>query len=178
MLPSTLQTARLVLRAPANDDAAWIAQEIARPEVHQMLTTPPRPYGLADATGWIGSTLDKDGVYVISAGGPVGIVDLGRGNNERELGYWLQTDAWGQGYMTEAAQSLVAAWFASHDGDLVSGHLVGNAGSAGVLRKLGFGYERSVMRHSGFWGRDVEVQRMRLTRANWATRSGVDGQAQ
>jgi RimJ/RimL family protein N-acetyltransferase len=167
MLPATLRTARLVLRAPQADDAAWIAAEIARPEVHQMLTTPPRPYGLADAKGWIGSTLDKDGVYLICAGGPLGIVDLGRGDSERELGYWLRTDAWGKGYMTEAAQSLVAAWFGASDGDLVSGHLEGNTGSAGVLRKLGFEYEASVMRHSGFWGREVEVQRMRLTKARW-----------
>jgi RimJ/RimL family protein N-acetyltransferase len=175
MLPAILRTARLTLRPPQDDDAEWIAREIARPEVHQMLTSPPRPYGLADAKGWIGSTLDKDGVYVICAGTPLGIVDLGRGNGEQELGYWLQTGAWGQGYMTEAAQSLVAEWFGAYDGDLVSGHLVGNSGSAGVLRKLGFGYEASLMRHSGFWGREVEVQRMRLTRANWARHSGIEG---
>jgi RimJ/RimL family protein N-acetyltransferase len=167
MLPAALRTARLVLRRPQHDDAAWIAREIARPEVHQMLTTPPRPYGLADAKAWLASTHDKDGVYVIDAGRPLGIVDLARGDAERELGYWLRTDAWGKGYMTEAAQSLVAAWFDARDGDLVSGHLVGNAESAGVLRKLGFGYEASVMRHSGFWGCEVEVQRMRLTKARW-----------
>jgi RimJ/RimL family protein N-acetyltransferase len=177
MLPATLRTARLTLRAPGAEDADWIAREIARPEVHQMLTTPPRPYRASDAEAWLDMISGRDGAYVIGASDPVGIVDIGRGEGERELGYWLRMDAWGKGFMTEAAQALVAAWFDATDDDLVSGHLTANAASAGVLRKLGFAYEAPVMRHSGFWGREVEVLRMRLNKAGWLKRRRAGGPA-
>lgn len=176
MLPATLRTARLVLRPPEAEDADWIAREIARPEVHQMLTTPPRPYRLADAESWLGTTRSADGIYVIVLDGPVGIIDLGRGQAERELGYWLRTDAWGKGYMTEAGRAVVSTWFAHADSDLTSGHLAGNKGSAGVLGKLGFRYVAPLMRYSGFWGREVEVLRMRLTKYDWLRVSGARAQ--
>jgi RimJ/RimL family protein N-acetyltransferase len=177
MLPATLQTTRLTLRPPVAEDADWIAREIARPEVHKMLTTPPRPYRKVDAEVWLGMINGKDGVYMIVADEPVGIIDLGRGVSERELGYWLRQDAWGRGYMTEAGRAVVSSWFAVADGDLVSGHLNGNAGSAGVLTKLGLVYEAPVMRHSGFWGREIEVQRMRLTKARWLEHARAGAQA-
>jgi RimJ/RimL family protein N-acetyltransferase len=149
------------------DDAAWIAREIAQPEVHQMLTSPPRPYRLADAENWLASGQKMAGTYVIAADGPIGVVSVDSLAQAEELGYWLRKDAWGKGFMTEAAHAVVSAWFGATDKDLVSGHLTANLASAHVLRKLGFTYETPLMRHSGFWGREVEVQRMRLTKMRW-----------
>lgn len=150
------------------DDAAWIAREIARPEVHQMLTSPPRPYELADAETWLASVRKTTGTYVIATEGPIGVVSVDSLAWTEELGYWLCKDAWGKGHMTEAGHAVASAWFGATDKDLVSGHLTANIASAHVLRKLGFTYETPLMRHSGFWGREVEVQRMRLTKMRWS----------
>jgi RimJ/RimL family protein N-acetyltransferase len=167
MLPRTLHTARLTLRPPQDDDAEWIAREIARPAVHQMLTSPPRPYSLQDARTWLASLSGQSGTFVIVADDPVGVIAIDRDADGNELGYWLRVGAWGHGYMTEAGLSVVSDWFAGAGDDLVSGHLIANAASAGVLAKLGFRNESQVMRHSGFWGRDVKLQAMRLTKARW-----------
>lgn len=165
MAPAELKTARLTLRAPQDDDATWIAAEISRPEVHSMLTSPPHPYGLADAKAWLARSRTCDWQYVIVADEPVGIVTLDSPVWGQELGYWLRPSAWGKGYMTEAARAVVGAWFAQGEDTLNSGHLTENAGSAGVLAKLGFRYTGALMRQSGFYGRAVEVQRMQLSKA-------------
>lgn len=167
MIRAALQTARLTLRAPQDDDAAWIAAEIARPEVHSMLTTPPRPYGLADAKVWLGRAKTARWQYVIVADTPVGVVTLDSPVWGQELGYWLRPSAWGKGYMTEAAHAVVAAWFETGADALKSGHLTENTGSAGVLRKLVFRYDTPVMRQSAYYGREVEVQRMSLSREDF-----------
>jgi RimJ/RimL family protein N-acetyltransferase len=171
-----LQTARLTLRPPQDDDAEWIAREIARPEVHQMLTSPPRPYALADAKTWLTSVQKLSGTYVIVADAPIGVISVDSLTWSEELGYWLCRDAWGKGYMTEASVAVAEAWFGASDKDLLSGHLTANAASSNVLRKLGFAYEAPVMRHSGFWGCEVELQRMRLTKTRWLEHGRAAGQ--
>ncbi len=163
MIRAELRTARLWLRSPQDGDAEWIAAEIARPEVHAMLTSPPRPYGLAEARAWLDRVKVEDWQYVIVADVPIGIVTLMSPVWGQELGYWLRPCAWGKGFMTEAAYAVVAAWFACGGGDLHSGHLTENSGSARVLGKLGFRYGPPLMRHSCYFGHPVEMQRMRLT---------------
>lgn len=167
MTRAELKTARLTLRPPMAEDAGWIAQEIARPEVHAMLTAPPRPYSLADAHDWLAAVAQRRGQYVIEAGGPVGVVTVESLTRGPELGYWLRLSAWGHGYMTEAVRAVIGEHFAASDLPLVSGHLTANAGSAAVLRKNGFRYTGVVRRMSGFHGREVDVQRMVLDRADW-----------
>ena len=164
---SALQTARLTLRPPRHDDVNWIAAEIAHPEVHSMLTAPPKPYGLADAVAWVDLAQRRTGHYVIEADQPIGVVTLESTLRGPELGYWLRKSTWGQGYMTEAARAVVAEHFAEGASELVSGYLAGNAGSAAVLGKLGFQYVGTAQHKSGFYGRDVEVRRMVLTRAGF-----------
>ena len=158
-----LQTARLMLRPPRGDDAAWIATEIATAEVHAMLTAPPKPYRLADAIGWLASAKSAPGHYVIVTDEPIGVVTLESATRGPELGYWLRKSAWGQGYMTEAARAVVAEHFLDGAPDLLSGHLTGNTASAAVLGKLGFRSAGTASHFSGFYGHEVEVQRMVLT---------------
>ena len=158
-----LQTVRLTLRPPHDDDAVWIATEIAKPQVHAMLTAPPKPYGLADAKTWLASAKSAPGHYVIVAKEPIGVVTLASLTRGPELGYWLRDTAWGQGYMTEAARAVVAEHFLDGATDLQSGHLVANAASARVLTKLGFRPAGTASHFSGFYGTEVDVQRMALT---------------
>ncbi|MEM8592596.1 MAG: GNAT family N-acetyltransferase [Pseudomonadota bacterium] len=154
-----LKTERLVLRLPEKGDAAWIAREIANPKVHRWLTHPPRPYTLADAHEWLARVAGDPLVRLIAfKGRPVGMVSITDG----DLGYWLEEAAWGQGFMTEAAHALVAFYYETRGGELLSGWLDGNAGSEGVLRKLGFADTGTRMEHSAYHGRDVLAHRVRL----------------
>ncbi len=69
--------------------------------------------------------------------------------------------------MTEAGSVVVADWFAATNDDLLSGYLIANARSAGVLAKLGFQNEAPMMRYSRYFDREVEFQAMRLTKKRW-----------
>ena len=164
-----LVTARLTLRPPRDDDAAWIATEIAKPQVHAMLTAPPKPYRLADAETWLTFARTQPGHYVIVADDPIGVVTLASMTRGPELGYWLRKSAWGQGYMTEAARAVVSEVFLDGATELLSGHLTANAASARVLSKLGFRSAGTASHFSGFYGCDVEIQRMSLTPEDFRT---------
>lgn len=73
--------------------------------------------------------------------GNVGVHHLDWTHRNGELGYWLRTDAWGHGLMTEAASLLRDALF-----DLGLARLEircdpNNLASAGVAERLGFARE-------------------------------------
>jgi len=64
---------------------------------------------------------------------------------------------------------VLAAYFADPDaGDVTSVVFDGNAASAAVLRKLGYVPDGACRMPCAAQGRDVDAQRMRLTRAAWA----------
>ncbi len=166
----TLGTARLRLRRPVPKDAGWIATQIAHPEVQRMLTTPPHPYRPEHARQWLAGPGQAEGVFVVEADRPLGIVTLCPDRNDGELGYWLRRDAWGLGIMTEAAAAVLDWHFATRDATVPSGHIMDNAASGNVLRKLGFRPTHSQMRHCNFRGQEVPIQCVALSAADWATR--------
>jgi RimJ/RimL family protein N-acetyltransferase len=60
---------------------------------------------------------------------------------ERELGYRLHPDAWGEGYATEGAAALLRDAFARPGITRVYAHsLLDNAGSIRVMQKIGMTY--------------------------------------
>ena len=71
-----------------------------------------------------------------------GLEMISRKNKEAEIAYALHRSYWGQGYMTEAAQAMIQAGFVG-----LQLHRIfatchpENAGSIGVLEKLGMRYE-------------------------------------
>ncbi len=164
-LPTHLSTARLTLRPPSASDAVWIAREIAHPDVAPKLTSLPHPYTLGDAEVWLDGLGQNNGQYIVEAGDPIGSVTLKADPDHPELGYWLARGHWGQGYMTEAARAVLAAYFSVRPGPVPSGHVVGNVQSANTLRKLGF--ENTHIAAQTTPRGVVEVQKMTLTRAAW-----------
>ncbi|MCK0151095.1 GNAT family N-acetyltransferase [Marivita sp. S6314] len=167
-----IQTPRLTLRLLQSDDAVWVAQEIARPEVHQWLTTPPRPYGLEDARSFVKRNSSDPWYRVIVLDDrPCGIVSVTKGRHGKDvsdLGYWLSPNVWGKGVMTEAATALLQLTFADEE-KVESGWIKGNAASQNVLSKLGFqqtGETRLIWSH--YHGSDLPVIRVHLDRASWA----------
>lgn len=157
-----ITTDRLTLRPLRAEDAPWIAREIANPKVQRWLTSPPHPYQLEHAEGFIAAKSADPGVRAITKdASPIGVVTLGH-RGEDDLGYWLAEHAWGQGYMTEAAGALLDWHFANGGGEVESGWVTGNAGSARVLDKLGFWPTETHQTYSQFHGKEVPVERVTL----------------
>ncbi|MDR0727662.1 MAG: GNAT family N-acetyltransferase [Puniceicoccales bacterium] len=74
----------------------------------------------------------------------IGIISLTMDpyNHRTEMGYWLDKDCWGQGYMTEVAWRVIEYVFEDlklHRIDLT--HMVANTRSQRVAQKLGFQLE-------------------------------------
>jgi len=159
-----INTDRLRLRMLNSGDATWIARDIAVPSVHQWLTAPPKPYLLSDAMAFIRQYgLDPRYRVIEWRNAPCGVVSLTQGRmNLPDLGYWLATQAWGQGIMTEAARALINWQFARSHDDIRSGWIIGNIASANVLTKLGFEPDGSVQAHSGFHDKTITVEKVRL----------------
>jgi lincosamide nucleotidyltransferase A/C/D/E len=156
MLSDTWYTPRLRARRPRLDDAEAIFQGWATdPDVTRFLTW--RPHQRSKETRdflvrcldawdtrsrrvWALTRSDEDKV--------IGIIELRVESKRAELGYVLSRPAWGQGYMTEAAQTL--AHLALHEIPLARLSAVcdvENMASARVLEKSGLLREGRLRRY-------------------------------
>ena len=166
MIPKIIETERLILRPPQNSDADQIAPRITHDVAH-WLARMPYPYSRADAMDWL-SAFEKDpdkAVWAITLDGRyIGSIGL-----EREFGYWLAQDRWGQGLMSEAGRAVLDAYFSDPAaGPLASGYFIGNERSANVLRKLGFGPKAApILRYNLAQDKDLPLQQMYLTPEQW-----------
>ena len=145
-----VQTARLELRPIAEEHVEALADLDARPEVRAAIDPfgehlpedpaalrayerrlvgrsglPRRRRARGAVRSWAGSSSQE------TDGRP----------GERELGYRLRPDAWGQGYATEGAAALLREAFARPGIARVYAHsLLDNPGSIRVMRKVGMTY--------------------------------------
>ena len=162
-----IKTKRLVLRPLAIADVADTARLIGDYEVSKWLSVVPHPYGLADAREFIGEiATDLDRAIEIdgSVAGVIGLSD--------SLGYWLGRPYWGQGYMSEAAHAVVAAWFSDGNECLTSGYFIGNTPSAAILDRLGFINTQVIQENCLAQGKKLRMQRMALNKADWQAQNG------
>jgi len=144
-----IETARLVLRAPADSDVEAIVAQLSDPVVSATTARIPHPFGPDDAMGWIDkcrhereageglaliierradrALVGAAGIYLQTAVAPV------------ILGYWIGRPYWRQGYATEAARGLLDHAFAALAIERVHASVYpGNPASMRVLAKLGF----------------------------------------
>jgi [ribosomal protein S5]-alanine N-acetyltransferase len=163
---TTLETERLLLRAPVIEDAEALAPMYADPEVMRYLgegrtLTPEETRRSVQRMieGWeadgfgLFTTVRKEDKTVI---GRIGLIVWDtetwqtvrashEGPTELEVGYTLGRPFWGQGYATEAAAA--ARDFALERLEarrLIALIIHGNDASEKVARKLGFEYERDI----------------------------------
>jgi RimJ/RimL family protein N-acetyltransferase len=143
-LPTRLETARLVLRAPMRGDVPAIAKLADNPNIANKLARLPSPYTRADATAFVeifAQRADERPFAITAASGEfLGIVGFSYAMGQHpELGYWLGEPHWGQGIMTEAVQGLLEAAFATGFYPVVRARaLQSNTASVHVLEKAGF----------------------------------------
>lgn len=158
---------QLVLRPLDVADVPEMTRLIGDFEVSRWLSVVPHPYGLADGRRFIGE-IAGDWDHAIEINGAfAGVIGVGD-----SLGYWLGRPYWGQGYMSEAAHAVVAAWFRAGNEYLESGYFIGNAPSATILNRLGFANTQVIQEKCRAQGKKLPMQRMVLNKADWQAAHG------
>ena len=133
----------------------------------------PHPYTEEDAEMFIAGIARKGRHYTFSVlrksdGMFLGTAGLHEDGEGFELGYWLGTPFWGQGFATEAAQRLTTFAFEDLDQQTIhAGWFYDNPASGHVLAKLGARHNGSQMRDCRARGMKILCHDMLLTRADF-----------
>ncbi len=170
-----LETARLVLRAPRLSDAAAITALANDRRVAENTTCIPHPYTRADAKEWLSicNRCDGEATFLMTVGGDRVIGAVGLGMVEEgapEVGYWLGTPYWRQGFATEAVRALIDYAFSDLEcSSLQAGARVANPASRRVLEKCGFQWFAVGLYRVEALGCSAPIDRFRLDRAIWTS---------
>ncbi|MEO6702400.1 MAG: GNAT family N-acetyltransferase [Jatrophihabitantaceae bacterium] len=161
-----LHSGRLTLRPWQPSDAVAVEQIMADRRIGRYLPL-PWPYTRADATDFVnehalagrrdGSRLDC-ALAENSSGRLVGSATLilpRGGRPGAEIGYWLGSEFWGSGYITEAVQTLTRFGFGNGLARIRIICEVPNLASARVALRAGYRYE--TVARSEATGRDGAV---------------------
>ena len=194
-----IETERLVLRPPAIEDTPAIAHLIGDFEVSKWLTVVPHPYTLADAEEFVHKIAGPWDRVITHKGEVIGVVGIGDslgywlgrpfwGHGYMSeaagalVGAWFTHSRPGclrPGLRRPAPRQVQASFAGAEPQEntekparLTSGYFTDNAASANVLTKLGFTPDGSEMVHARALDRQMELQRMVLTRADWEARDG------
>lgn len=170
-----LVTARLVLRAPCDDDVAELAELANSRRIAEMLGRMPHPYGRKEARAFVAAATSAGvagcALAITNAenGAVVGCVGLSAAERGLELGYWIGEPYWGRGYATEAAHAVVDLAFRATSIEVLhASSRVINTASRRVIHKCGFQYAGQGMLNSLVAGQ-VPVERYRLDRRTWVS---------
>ena len=147
-----VETRRLILRAPAPQDAPRIAALANDLDIARMTKRMPHPFQMRDADDFVLQVASQDprraNTFVIDHEdvGPIGVIGLFEGEDRvPETGYWIGREYWGRGFATEALDAaLVWASRKWKRRALVAGHFADNPASGRVLEKAGFLYTGEV----------------------------------
>lgn len=147
-----IETKRLRLR-PFKDSDAWDLYEQAKsPDVGPIAGWPPHS-DVENSRAVIEQILSVEGNFAITKigeGKVIGAIGLEfkteraeveLKEKEAELGYWIGKPYWNNGYITEAARSVIEYGFSHYGLDAIwCGTYEGNNASKRVIEKLGFTY--------------------------------------
>ena len=147
-----LHSGRLTLRPWQPSDVPAVVAVMADDRMGRCLTLPD-PYGHAEAVDFVtglaaagraaGTSLDC-AIAENTTGTLLGSISLHLPRGERpvaEIGYWLGTAHWGQGYVTEAVQTLTRFGFAHELSRIRIVCDPANVASAKVALRAGYAYE-------------------------------------
>lgn len=137
-----LVTRRLTLRPPLEVDVDAMTAALQNSDVTRMLTNVPNPYSSADALAFIKRTGEdkKSLAFSIYRQKFLGVISVAEDSDGNfALGYWLERNCWGNGYMSEAARAVLSHAFRSLGVDqIVSDAYQDNRASLAIQDKLGF----------------------------------------
>jgi ribosomal-protein-alanine N-acetyltransferase len=149
-------TDRLLLRRPTAEDVDAILDYWSDPEVHRFLQHPVsedlaeiRNFVLALQSKWANGESFAWGIVELATGRFVGMIEARISPHGIELGYVLNRNVWGQGYMTEAVRTVIEWGLSQPDIHRVWAYVhVGNTASQKLLEKAGMVKEGTLHR----WG--------------------------
>jgi RimJ/RimL family protein N-acetyltransferase len=167
-----LVTERLVLRAPRIEDAKSVAALANDRRIAENTLRIPHPYKQSDALDWLSAANTRAGeaTFLVWCDddlvGACG-VDL-RANDILEIGYWIGTPFWGNGYATEAARAVIDHVFSTSPYDVLhAGARVSNPASRRVLQKCGFQWTSVALYRFPAIKTSAPCDRFRLERGIW-----------
>jgi len=172
--PVFLRGEQVTLNVVEESDVSFLMETVNDPDVRDGLSF-QRPMTETAEREWIErvTSPDCDDVHLLicvdgDAVGTVGLDRVDETNGTAELGYYLTPEAWGNGYATDAARTLVDHAFTGLRLHRVSARAVaGNEASRRVLEKVGFEHE-GVMRDQWFrHGRREDVHWYGLLADEW-----------
>jgi RimJ/RimL family protein N-acetyltransferase len=146
-----IETPRLRLRPLEFSDFDRIVEFMGQQSVTDFLLYFTYPIVPEQVREWLKNVIEANpehcaywGIIEKSQDKLIGILSLTMDpyNRKTEMGYWLDKDYWGKGYMTEAAWRAIEYVFEDlklHRVDLT--HMQANARSKRVAEKLGFQLE-------------------------------------
>lgn len=189
-MSASLETERLVLRLAELREARLVAEYLERNREHLKRWEPDPPPGFYTEAYWrerlaqLRREQDEGRlfrVHLFEKGarkprvvGTVGLSNIVRGAFHcAHLGFGLDAELEGRGYMREALEAVIAHAFgalALHR--IEANHQPHNLRSAGLLRRLGFdptGYARDYLHIDGAWRDHVQTALLndRWTRPPW-----------
>ncbi len=172
-----IETQRLILRPPVDDDAEAIARLANSAAVARNLVSMPHPYRVEHARAWLAEPVDPRGQRHLvcrkdfdAAPKPIGVVTLDmRGRTEPGwLGCWLGERHWGQGYATEACHAAIDYAFLHQRHDrLLFACRVTNPDGRRVIEKCGFQMVAQELASVAGSGAAVAIDRFRIDRSTW-----------
>ena len=174
----TLETSRLILRPMTADDVPDLRRWLARDEIYtywgrkaskgerepELMFIDPRP--------WVKRKPDPDfkwGIVLKETNAVIGDVSIFDIENARmgSVGYRLDPDLWGHGYVTEALRAAVEFIFTHTELDrLHAAADVRNTASNRVLEKCGFVHEGTI-RHGKMVSVYCDYHIWGLLREDW-----------
>lgn len=161
------------LRTIESEDAAFLQEVINDPRVRDGLMQ-VEPLNEQTERDWIDSMGDSDdtNLLVCVDGGPVGSVTLKAPHDiwgRAELGYLIAPAEWGNGYGTDAVQTICDYAFEERRlNKLYATVYETNQASCRVLEKVGF-TEEGILREEGFVdGEYTDLHRYGLLKREWA----------
>ena len=174
-----LETRRLWLRWPRRADVQAMTRLAGEKAVADMTARIPHPYPPLVAEDFVFAARKSNAegrglqLAITPKGKPnalIGMVAIGPSQEDGgpTLGYWLGIPYWGQGLATEAARTLIDAFFAYGDGtELAASARVINPASRRVIEKCGFAFIGSGLTEMKERGGFFPTDHFRLDRRAW-----------
>lgn len=173
-----LESSRLLLRSFTEHDTGALAKLANNYRIAKTTLELPYPYTENDARWWIGhhSGWIEEGsrfpfaVTKKDEGTLMGNITVRMQPEHRrgELGYWLGTDYWGNGYMSEAATLVRDFSFRTLKANRLTAPVMSkNQASAGVLKRIGMRYEGTLREDIWKWSRYEDVDMYGMTADDW-----------
>ncbi|HEY5801516.1 MAG TPA: GNAT family protein [Burkholderiaceae bacterium] len=178
MHQSPLRTPRLQLRLLAPEDADALFALMSEPEVMRYFSEPPwGDHARAveqiekDTQAFLDGAYYRFAIEVQATGAMIGTCTLfaiHQQNRRAEVGYALHPAHWGQGYMAEAMDALLAHAFGTLDLRRLEADIdPRNTASAALLHKLGFQKEGHLRERWIVGGETSDSDLYGLLRREW-----------